>query len=244
MRDLPPPLPPAERTVGQLVGETIRAFGDRFWRSLPLGLPLAASTQLSLGHSANEQTVVLLAFTPLVAAAFVYACKLIHDARPTPAAYACAVLVFAPVPILVRVFVLPGIAWLALFGLSVPAAMVERLGFRSALERGRRLATADYIHALGSLATLVLVVAFSELVLTALLRSQGDAGQRVAHLLADVLLSPLLYLGGALLYLDQAARVGSRRSSPRRMKGRRRDADLHPPHDADAAGHSDPQVEP
>ena len=27
------------------------------------------------------------------------------------------------------------------------------------------------------------------------------------------MLSPLLYLGGALLYLDQAARVGSRRST-------------------------------
>ena len=31
-------------------------------------------------------------------------------------------------------------------------------------------------------------------------------------LLADLVLSPLLYLGGALLYLDQAARVGSRRT--------------------------------
>jgi len=244
MPDLPPPLPPAERTVGQLVGETIRAFGNRFWASLPLGVPLALSTQLSLGHSANEQTVVLMAFTPLIAAAFVYACKLIHDAAPNPAAYACAVLVFLPVPILVRLFVLPGVAWLALFGLAVPAAMVERRGFGAALERGRRLGTADYVHALGSLSALVIVVVFSELVLTALLRSQGDAGQRIAHVLADVLLSPLLYLGGALLYLDQAARVGSRRSSPRRTKGSRRDADLHPLDDADAAGHSDPQVEP
>jgi len=56
-RELPPPLPPAERTVGQLVGETIRAYGDRFWPSLVLGFQLAASTQLSLGRSADAQTL-------------------------------------------------------------------------------------------------------------------------------------------------------------------------------------------
>jgi hypothetical protein len=243
--ELPAPLPPHERTVGQFVGETIRAYGSRFWRALPLGVPLAASTQLSLGHSANLQTVILLAFTPLIAAAFVAACRLVHSVKPTLVAYVCAVLVFAPVPILVRIFVLPGIAWLALFGLAVPAAMVERLGFRAALERGRRLSGADYVHALGSLSALVIVVGISELTLIALLRSQGDAGQRIAHLLADLVLSPLLYIGGALLYLDQAARVGSRRPKTRRtIQGRRRDADLHPPLDADAARGSDPQVEP
>ena len=48
MPELPPPLPPAERTVGQLVAETIRAYGDNFWRALPLGIPLALVDQLSL----------------------------------------------------------------------------------------------------------------------------------------------------------------------------------------------------
>jgi uncharacterized membrane protein len=117
--------------------------------------------------------------------------------------------------------------------------MVERLGFRAALVRGRRLGTADYVHALGSLAALIIVVAVSELTLIALLRSQGDNGQRIAHALADLVLSPLLYLGGALLYVDQAARVGSGR--PHRRS--RRDADLHSPLDADAAGRPDHQVE-
>ena len=83
--------------------------------------------------------------------------------------------------------------------------MIERLGFRASLDRGRRLGTADYVHALGSLATLVIVVVVSELTLIALLRSQGDNGQRIAHALSDLVLSPLLYLGGALLYTDQAA---------------------------------------
>jgi hypothetical protein len=238
--ELPPPLPPGERTVGQLVAESIRAYGAHFWAALPLGLPLAVSTQLSLGQSPARQSVILFAFTPLIALAFVRACALVLDASATRTAFVCAVLVFAPVPFLVRVFILPGIAWLALFGLSVPAAMVERLRFRSALERGRRLAFADYAHALGSLAALVIVVAVSELTMIAVLRSQGDSGQRVAHALGDLVLTPLLFVGAALLYLDQAARVGSRASDRRR----RRDAHFHPPVDADAAGRHDAQVEP
>ena len=240
MPELPAPLPPGERTVGQLIAETIRVYGHHFWRALPLGLPLACSTQVSLGHTVNVQTLVLFAFSPLVAAAYVWACRLVHDAPLTPTAYLCALLVFAPVPFLVRLFVLPGVAWLALFGLAIPAAMIERRGFRAALERGRQLALADFVHALGSLSALVIVVWISELTLVALLRSQGENGRRAAVALADIVVSPLLYLGGALLYIDQAARVGSRRPDRRR----RRDADLHPPVDADPAGGPDAQVEP
>jgi hypothetical protein len=232
MRDLPPPLPPEKRTVGQLVAETIRAYGSRFWRALPLGLPIAAVTQISLGHGPNVQTIVLFALTPVVAAAYLWAVALVHGVKPAPAAYLIAVVVFAPVPFLTRLAILPGIAWLALFGLAPVAATVEHLSFRSALERGRRLGLADYVHALGSLAALVIVVVIGELTLIALLRSQGDAGQRIAHLLADLFLTPLLYLGGALLYFDQAARAV-----------RSADAALHPPVDPDAAGRADPQVE-
>jgi hypothetical protein len=237
--ELPAPLPPEDRTIGQVIAEAIRAYSSNFWRALPLGLPLAVSTQLSLGHSATTQMIVLFAFAPLVGAAFVWACTLTLDVRPTPAAFACAVLVFAPVPFLIRLVVLPGIAWLALFGLSAPAAMVEGLGFRDALRRGRQIGAADYVHAIGSLAALIIVVGISELTLISLLRSQGENGQRVAHLVSDMVLTPLLYLGGALLYVDQAARVGSRRIDRRR----RRDANLHPPLDADAAGRPDHQVE-
>ena len=239
-RELPPPLPPSERTVGQLVAETIRAYGDNFLRALVLGVPIAVATQIGLGRGLDVQTMALVAFAPAVVIAFLRACSLVHRVRPTATAFAVGVLVFVPVPILVRVFVLPAVAWLALFGLAVPAAMVERLGFRAALRRARQLALADFGHALGGLSALVIVVVVSEFTLILLLRSQGENGDRVAHLLADVILTPLLYLGGALLYHDQAARVGSGR--PRRRS--RRDADLHPPVDADAARGADPQVEP
>jgi len=243
-RELPAALPPAERTVGQVVAETIRAYGGSFWRALPLGVPLAVSSQLSLGRSPYAQTLILLAFAPLIALAFVYACTLVLDARPTATAALVGLLVFAPIPLLARIYILPALAWLALFGLAPAAAMKEGLGFRDALARARRLGTADYVHALGSLAALVIVVAASEFTLIALLRSQGDNGERVAHALADLVVSPILYLGGALLYFDQAARVGSRGQRTMRIKTRRRDAALHPPLDSDPAGRADPEVEP
>ncbi len=48
MPDLPPPLPPHERTIGQLIAETIRLYGHRFWPALPLGLPLALVDQFAV----------------------------------------------------------------------------------------------------------------------------------------------------------------------------------------------------
>jgi hypothetical protein len=143
------------------------------------------------------------------------------------------VLIYLPFPALRAVFILPGLAWFALIGLAVPAAMVERLRFRDALVRGRRLGTADYVHALGSLAALVVVVGVAADTLSAILHTQGDNGRRLAVFLSDLVLSPLLYLGGAMLYVDQAARV----------VGFRGDAALHPPVEPESPRRSDPQVE-
>ena len=232
MRELPAALPPAERTVGQLVAETIRAYGNDFWRVLPLGLPLALADQLSVRHSTGLQMIVFWAATPLFVAGYLWACRLVLRVQPSALAAGLAVLIWLPFPALRSVFILPGLAWLAFLGLAVPAALVEGLGGREALVRGRELALADYVHALGSLAALVVVVGIAASTLSALLHTQGDNGQRAAVFLSDLVLSPLLFLGGALLYVDQAARVRSRL-----------DADLHPPVDADAAGRSDPQVE-
>ena len=239
-RELPPPLPPGERTVGQVIAETIRAYGDRFWLVLPLGIPLAVVDQLSVRESPGVQMLVWWAATPLFVAAYLYACSLVLGTRPNRTAVALAVLIYLPFPALRALFILPGIAWFALIGLAVPAAMVEGLRSRDALVRGRQLAVADYAHALGSLAALVVVVGVAATTLSALLHSQGDNGQRIAVVISDLVLSPLLFLGAALLYLDQSARVGSDASDRRR----RRDAHFHPPVDADPARRHDAQVEP
>jgi hypothetical protein len=239
--ELPAPLPPDERTVGQVVAESIRFYGSHFWAALPLGIPLALADQASVNQHIAAQAFVFWAATPLFVAGYLWAIRLVLDGRITRSAVIVATLVWLPFPALRAIFLnLPGVAWLAFIGLAVPAAAVEDLGFRDALVRGRKLGTADYVHALGSLATLVIVVGLSSFTLSSLLHSQGSSGQRVAFFLSDVVLSPLLFLGGALLYVDQVARVGS--SGQQRRS--RRDADLHPPVDSDPAGRPDPQVEP
>ena len=216
---LPPPLPPGERTVGQLVAETLKLYGRLFWRALPLGLPFALVTQANLGREFAGQLIVLCVGGPLLTLAYAAACALAADVRPDARTFlravAVGVLVFLPVPFLLLGFVLPALAWLAFVGLAVPVVIVEGLGIRAAVRRAVALARADYVHALGSLATLLLIFVLTRLMLALLLRSQGEATDRIAAFLADVVLSPILYLGAALLYTDQLARLP-------RAPGRRR----------------------
>ena len=235
-------LPPADRTVGQLVAETIRLFGGRFWPSLALGLVVATFDQLALGQSGTVQATLLVLASPFFTLAYIGACAIAsgerHPRRAFLTAFAIGVVVFLPVAALVRLYVLPAIAWLALAGLAVPAALLERGSFREALRRGRQLAAADYVHALGSLATLVILYFISRSALLLLLHGQADATLRTAAFLADLVLSPMLFLGSAVLYFDQKARLES--GSPRQ---RRRDARLHHADESDRAGRPDAEVE-
>src|SRR5581483_4597712 len=85
-RELPPPLPPGTRTIGQLVAETIRFYGKHFWRSLVLGVGPAA---------------VVIGWILLASASFVGACVLVAAERPPRAvlldALAAACLVAVPI---------------------------------------------------------------------------------------------------------------------------------------------------
>ena len=220
-----------------MIAETIRAYGNHFWKAIPLGIPLVLIDQLCAGQSRGLQVVIYWLAGPLVVIAYVRACSIIYKAPANRTAFLAALLIYIPFPPLRALFFLPGLAWFALFGLAVPAAVVERLDLRTAFRRGRDLGTANYAYCLGSLAALVIVVGVADNVLISLLHTQSEASARVALGLSDLVLSPLLYLGGAMLYADQAARVGS----PRPQRRRRRDADLHPPLEPDAAGSPDPE---
>jgi hypothetical protein len=193
--------------VGQVVAESIRLYGRRFWAVLPLGLAFVGVDLVSLHRSVGVQTLVLWIFTPVFAAAFVRASSIVCGARPTWPALAVAVLLFLPFPLLVRLYVLPGIAWFGLFGLAVPAALAEGLGVREALRRGLQLGRADPVHAIGGLAALALVYGVTRVMLLVLLHSSGGQTQVGAAVIADLVLSPLVFVGAALLYADQAARV-------------------------------------
>ncbi len=216
---LPPPLPPETRTVGQLVAESVRLYGRRFWASLALGLGPAALALIGAELSPAEQLAFLSTGGALIlTASYAGASLLAAEARAQPrrllVALAVGVLAFFPTPFLVRLYVLPAVAWLALVGLAVPVAVIEGTGLRSSFSRAFALARADYVHALGSLATLVITVFLSQSVLFFLLRGAGDAAERVAVFLADLVISPVLFLGAALLYFDQAAREPRARGAP------------------------------
>jgi hypothetical protein len=212
---LPPPLPPETRTVGQLVAEAIRLYGHSFRHALPLGLPVAVADVASVGLSVAEHILVLLAAAPAFTIAYAWASAFAADVRPPRRTWIRAsllgTLVFLPAAVFFPWFAILSVAWLALVGLVVPVTVIEDLPARAALRRAVELCRADYVHALGSLATLVIVFFLTRVVMGFLLREQADTAVRVAVFLADLVVSPLLFLGAALLYFDQAARV---RSSP------------------------------
>jgi hypothetical protein len=216
-KSLPPPAPPKERTAGQLVGEALRLYGRRLWAALLLGIPptlagLVLAAGVDSGTSRAGVLILVLAVgAPAVSLSYVGASVVAARRRPAMrflvSAFVVGVLVFLPVPFLGTLFVLPALAWFALFGLCVPAAVIEELQPSQALGRAFRLARADYVHALGSLAAAAIVVIVSAGVLQYLLVQFGDTAASVAAFVAVLLLSPLLLLAAAILYFDQAARA-------------------------------------
>ncbi|MGZ8696434.1 MAG: hypothetical protein ACXWZY_06245 [Gaiellaceae bacterium] len=245
---LPPPLPPETRTVGQLVAEALKLYGARFWPSLALGIGPAIFGVADRELEGVARAIFDVAVGPLVFAASYGAAvalvKPIGRGRYVLVALATGFVAFLPV-CLARLFSdFPGIdlmavAWLAFFCLAVPAALVERRSFLDALRRGIELARADYIHVLGSLATLLITIFLTGLVLFFSLRELSDQALRAAALLALLVLAPVFMLGAAILYVDQEARVESS-SRPRR----KRNADVHSAFESDGTGRPDTEDEP
>jgi hypothetical protein len=241
---LPPPLPPETRTVGQLIAESLKLYQRRFWKALSLGIgPAVVGVGLAAVQGDAQLPLLYTVGALLMTASYIGAIVLATDVEPGVreilVATAAGAIVFVPVPLLFSLFVLPGLAWLALLGLAVPAAILERRSLGRSFARAVELAKADYVHALGSLAALTITALLTSSVLFFLLRGQADAAQAAAAFLSLLVISPVLFLGSALLYFDQAARV----RSPSRPK-RSRDADLHPALDAHAAGPPDAEREP
>jgi hypothetical protein len=244
---LPPPLPPETRTVGQLVAESIRLYGARFWPSLALGIgPALLGIAAAELDGATRDAVVLGAGPFVLASSYAGAVALVRPiGRGRYVAVALAVGFVAFLPVCVsRVWIFPGIyplalAWLALVGLAVPAALVERRGYSDALRRGVQLARADYVHAIGSLATLAITIFLTGLVIFFALREGSGQALRIAAVLALVVLAPIFVLGAAVLYVDQAARVESGPRARRKPNG-----DIHSALQPDGAGRPDVEGEP
>jgi hypothetical protein len=208
----PAALPPETRTVGQVIAESIRIYGESFFRCLFIGIPPALLT-LGGEHLSRQASLVL---TPtvggaLLTAAYVYACIVVLRLHPPRdrivLAWLAGWLVFIPAPFLLIGFILPALAYLSAFGLVVPVLLVEPLGIRAGLRRAWQLARADYIHVLGSIAALAIVVLLCQGVLAFILRGAADQALEAAIVIASIVISPLIFLGASLLYVDQSARV-------------------------------------
>jgi hypothetical protein len=216
-KSLPPPAPPESRTAGQLVAESMRLYGRRFWAALALGIPPTAAGVLLAAYADSGASrlgrlvAALILGAPAVSLSYVGASVLAAGRRPPSrnlfVAFVAGVLVLLPVPFLATLLVLPALAWFAFFGLAVPVAVIERTALTPSLGRALQLARADYVHALGSLAAAAIVAFISAGVLQFLLVQFGDTAGSVAAFFAILLLSPLVLLAAAQLYFDQAARA-------------------------------------
>jgi len=216
----------------------MRVYGSSFVRALPLGLFVAALNQLTIGLNRLGTSMLLVAAAPLFSLAYAYAARLVSSTRASARTWVAAVvvgtLVFLPAALVFPWFALASVVWLALLGLSVPAAMLEQTSIADSLRRGVRLGRADYVHALGSLAALVVLFALARFGLALVLHSQAENAVRTAIFLADTVVGPLLFIGATLLYVDQDARLRSRANG-----GEERDGDLPDAHDADGEGRTD-----
>jgi hypothetical protein len=224
----PPALPPVARTVGQLVAETLHLYGRHFLRALPLGLVVAFADQGTLGEAVPGRVVVLLLAAPFFSAAFTAAAALVAETRPGARGWATAIgvgtVVFLPAALFFPWFALVAVAILALLGNAVPVIVFEGAGPVAALRRAVVLARADMVHAVAGIATLVLIFGLTRQAMAFVLRSQGDNTLRVSIFLADTVLGPILFLGGVLLYLDLAARVGTTREERKAIRLAPRDS--------------------
>jgi hypothetical protein len=242
---LPPPLPPETRPVGQLIAEAIRLYGHRFWAALAIGIPIGVFGALTNNlHGRDYLFFALVPGAVLITLTYVAAAVIAAD-RPVPrrrlvVAFAAGLIVFIPFPILVMGYVLPAIAWLALIGLAVPAAVMEGTGVFASLKRGLELGRADYVHSLGTMAALGIAFYLSTRVLALALNAGSGQAAEIARPLAEGALWPVVVFGASLLYFDQAARVES--GGPRSR--RNRDADLHHADEPDRPGRADAEGEP
>ncbi|MGH2996477.1 MAG: hypothetical protein ACRDM9_09190, partial [Gaiellaceae bacterium] len=82
-----------------------------------------------------------------------------------------------------------------------------------ALYRSVALARAEYLHAVGVVAALVLLSLLLGILLAAALVGFAENGRVVSAALAQVVLAPFFFLGLSVLYFEQRARAAV--SSPR-----------------------------
>jgi hypothetical protein len=250
--------PPPDRPLklGELLAETVRLYGDRIGAALGLGAFVGCALLVT---AATPELVDILIFALVFTAAYAAAARIVSGdgfgeawaqvAIRLPLLLVLTLIVSIPFALALSQLLLlvVAVAWLAVTGFSIPVAMLEdkgdaqtwfdRLGY--SLTRSLELARAEYLHALGVAAALVLLFLFLGFYLGAALGGLAEVSSAVAAVLVRLVLAPLFFFGFAVLYFDQRSRILAQPNGERR-----KDAQVPDAVDAERAGAPDAASEP
>lgn len=220
--------------LGELLAETVRMYGERFWAAIGIGAVVAGAFLVAiLTHWAIQIVVVPSAFAACYAAAArVVSGDDFSEAWAQVAVRAGELLALAGVVALPLVlgllelgylFLLPAAGWLAFAGFSIPVVMLEREGglhgvfgrIAYGLDRAMALARVEYLHAVGVAAALMIATLLIGIVLSVTLAGFADNSGVAAAILVQLVLAPFFFFGLSILYFEQKARAVS---SPRPRK--------------------------
>jgi hypothetical protein len=216
--------------LGELLSETIRIYTQRPWAAIGLGLVVGGADLLGeLTPDLMDVLVTALALT----AAFAAASRIVFGdsfgeawaqvAVRSPVLLVLTFIVTVPALIAIPIYFLLiiGALWVALMSFSIPVAMLERDPevtnvfdrIAYSLLRSIRLARAEYLHALGVIAALIMLYLVAAFALGVALIGFADNGMLAAAALVRVVLVPFVVIGLSVLYFEQRARTAV--SSPR-----------------------------
>jgi hypothetical protein len=218
--------------LGELLAETVRLYGERFAAAIGLGLVIGGTFLAALVTPAVASifiVAVAIALTYAAAARIAAGDGFVEAWAQVglrlPILLVLSLVVALPFALAVgQLFLLIlAVAWLALTGFSIPVAVLEQdpetkswFGHLSfALYRSAKLARAEYLHAAGIVAALVIIEIVVGIPLAATLTGFGDNGREAAAALTQVVLAPFFFFGLSVLYFEQNARA---LSSPREQQ--------------------------
>jgi hypothetical protein len=210
--------------LGELFSETVRIYTQRPWAALGIGLVEGGAYLLAaLTPDLLDVLVIALAFTAIFGAAarlvsgdsFAEAWAQVGVRAPVLVVLTFVVAVPTVISLTYLFLFVVAALWVALMGFSIPVAMLERdpdvtnafdrIAF--SLLRSLRLARAEYLHALGVVAALIIVYLVFGIGLAVGLVGFADNGRVIAAALVQVVLAPFFFIGLSVLYYEQRARA-------------------------------------
>jgi hypothetical protein len=211
-------------TLGELLSEAVRIYTRRPWAAFGIGLVEGGAFLLARVSPVLFQVLILaLAFAATYAAAarlvsgdsFTEAWAQVGLRAPTLVVLMFVVAVPAVIALQELFLLIVGGLWLALMAFSIPVAMLERDPevknsfdrIAHSLLRSIRLARAEYLHALGVIAALIMINVVLGFALGVALVGFAENGAVVAAVIVRVVLAPFFFIGLSVLYFEQRARA-------------------------------------